>query len=111
MEGPSPDAASPVGSFFANARKKMERVAENFDAQASKLLGPRKPARSCVPPEVYASFVKKLTHPDNALILEAMRVPPRGFFVARTRSDIGTRPPGVRGDLLGIRWVATRSVL
>jgi hypothetical protein len=66
---------SPVGSFFANARKKMERVAENLDAKASRLLTPKsKEQRSVIPPEVYSAFQKKLGHPANALIYEAMRV-------------------------------------
>ena len=68
-----------VGSFFANARKKMSVVAQNLDAQATRLLGSRKPPRCRIPADVYNAFLRKLKHPANNLILEAMRVCETGY--------------------------------
>lgn len=56
-----------LGSFFANARKKMEQVASTLDSKASALFDKRSSIPRCVvPPDVFNTFVKKLAHPCNS---------------------------------------------
>lgn len=57
--------ASPIGSFFANAKKKMEKVASTLDAKATALFDKKSSTapRCVVPTDVYSTFTKKLAHP------------------------------------------------